>query len=88
MPDYVTFNDDEIFKQVASAEKKAPSTPAVEQPVEQVPQTSDSVLLGVLRPLLREWLDKNMPRLLEKCIQEELKKTRKDPYDNPSSFRL
>ena len=65
--------------------------PQPQEDEESVPDTQeaqalDSVFLTVLKPLLREWLDKNMPRLLEKCIRQELQATQKDNNDNTSSF--
>ena len=70
-----------------------PVPQSVAQPKEEEPESTtqetqalDSIFMSVLKPLLREWLDKNMPRLLEKCIQQELQETKKENNDNPSSF--
>lgn len=85
LPEHITFDEDEFFKKeatVAPEKTLAPQEPMTELPTETQP-TPDSVLLGVLRPLLREWLDKNMPRLLESCIKQELKK---GCNDSSSSF--
>ena len=56
------------------------------EPTPQETQALDSVFMNVLKPLLREWLDKNMPRLLEKCIRQELQETKKENNDNPPPF--
>ncbi|MBP5160466.1 MAG: DUF2497 domain-containing protein [Alphaproteobacteria bacterium] len=75
LPEHITFTEDEFFKQEPVADKTY-AAPVEEPPSCDVSSPADSVLLAVLRPLLREWLDKNMPRLLERCIQQELKKER------------
>ena len=82
LPDHITFDDEEFFKRGEEPEPVVSQPVVSPAPVKQE-ENLDSVLLSVLRPLLREWLDKNMPRLLESCIQQELKK---DHNDNPSSF--
>ena len=73
LPEHITFNEDEFFKQEP---EKTFSAPVEEPPSCDTSSPADSVLLAVLRPLLSEWLDKNMPRLLERCIQQELRKER------------
>ena len=81
LPEHVTFDDAEFFRQ--EPEQPVKPQPVVQEPTPKQEENLDSLLLGILRPLLREWLDKNMPRLLESCIQQELKK---EHNDNPSSF--
>ena len=76
LPEHITFDEDEFFKEdEKTAPEKAFSSP-VEETSAHKTTAADSVLLEILRPLLREWLDKNMPRLVESCIQQELKKER------------
>ena len=35
-------------------------------------ETFEETVAGMLRPLLREWIDTNMPRMMEKALKEEL----------------
>ena len=35
---------------------------------------ADLIITNLIKPMLKEWLDNNLPRLVEKVIAEELKK--------------
>ena len=35
---------------------------------------ADLIITNLIKPMLKEWLDNNLPRLVEKVITEELKK--------------
>ncbi len=41
-----------------------------------VPKTMDETVVELLRPLLREWLEKNMPRLIEPALKAEIEALR------------
>ena len=36
--------------------------------------TLQDIVAGLLRPMLREWLDQNLPGIIEKTVQKELDK--------------
>lgn len=70
----------------AEAQPKKIEVPSLSQSVALVPSPSNAVAPGVstrsledavsdlLRPMLRSWLDDNMPRIIEKIAREELAK--------------
>ena len=35
---------------------------------------ADLIITNLIKPMLKEWLDNNLPKLVEKVIAEELKK--------------
>ncbi len=35
-------------------------------------QPFDDTVADLLRPMIREWLDANMPRILEKAVRKEM----------------
>ena len=37
-----------------------------------MPQSFEDTIAAMLRPLLREWLDANMPRMVEKALRDEI----------------
>lgn len=51
----------------ASAQAPAPSQPTAEQV-----RTMEDTVAELLRPMLRQWLDANMPRIVEKALRVEL----------------
>jgi uncharacterized protein len=40
--------------------------------VSQLPAAFDDAIANMLRPLLRDWLDANLPRMVEKALKDEL----------------
>ncbi|MCD8570572.1 MAG: DUF2497 domain-containing protein [Alphaproteobacteria bacterium] len=40
-------------------------------------RTIEDVVRDELRPMLREWLDKNLPPLIERLVQDELERVTK-----------
>ena len=70
----------------ATPQAKKPEPPSLSPSVALVPSPSNAVAPGVttrsledavsdlLRPMLRSWLDDNMPRIIEKIAREELAK--------------
>ena len=46
----------------------ATSTPPAAEPV----RTMEDTVAELLRPMLRQWLDQNMPRVVEKALRVEL----------------
>ena len=36
----------------------------------------ETVVLDLLKPMLRQWLDENMPRLVAEALSEEVQRTR------------
>lgn len=63
-------------------------TPAV-KPAEASPlpagRTMDETVIELLRPLLREWLDTNMPRLIEPALKAEMEALRAKLDEKPKS---
>ena len=45
--------------------------PAVQQASAPGVQTLEDTVARLLRPMLRQWLDDNMPRIVEKAFREE-----------------
>jgi hypothetical protein len=46
--------------------------PAPSALVPQPPVTFEDAISAMLRPMLRDWLDDNMPRMVEKALKEEM----------------
>ena len=46
--------------------------------------TLEGMIREILRPLLREWLDRNLPSVIERLVNEEIKQKadRAEPLDN------
>ena len=55
-----------------------PPTPA--EPVAHISASFEDTVAGMLRPLLREWLDANMPRMVEKALQQEMMLASASPH--------
>lgn len=41
------------------------------------PNTMEGLVRELLRPLLREWFDANLPPLVERLVEEELRKSKR-----------
>jgi uncharacterized protein len=42
--------------------------------LDQRPVTLDELVQDMLRPMLREWLDDNLPQLVERLVREEIQR--------------
>jgi cell pole-organizing protein PopZ len=57
---------------------KPPAKPAAGELVTQIGagggavRTLDDTIIDLLRPMIRQWLDDNMPRMVEKALRVEL----------------
>lgn len=40
----------------------------------QAGETLEDIVKGLLRPMLRSWLDENLPGLVERLVQDEIQK--------------
>jgi hypothetical protein len=47
---------------------------------EDAPKTLEDSVKDMLRPMLRQWLDENMPRMVTAALKDELR-------DNPARFQ-
>ena len=47
-------------------------------PLGEGQRTLESMVLELIRPMLKEWLDKNLPTLVEHVVQKEIKKITRD----------
>jgi hypothetical protein len=61
---------------LARAEAPAPA-PAANAATAMGGKTMDETVIELLRPLLRDWLDANMPRLIEPALRAEIEALRK-----------
>ena len=70
--DTATSTDDVVTvpTEQPTAQIDADGAHLVPNPTEQA-ETFEETVAGMLRPLLREWLDTNMPRMVEKAFREE-----------------
>lgn len=41
-------------------------------------RTVESMVMDMLRPLLKDWLDRNLPTLVERIVQKEIRKITRD----------
>lgn len=39
--------------------------------------TVDDIILGLLKPLMKEWLDNNLPSIVERLVQKEIERISK-----------
>jgi hypothetical protein len=64
---------------IAPSSGIAPVPPAMQAMIAPIKSLED-VVVELLRPMLRQWLDENMPRIVEKSLRvelaEQLKKTK------------
>ncbi|MCF3642430.1 DUF2497 domain-containing protein [Rhizobium sp. TRM95111] len=61
-------------------EKVASSFGALAQVLEDGPRRSfDEIAEDMLRPMLREWLDDNLPTLVERLVREEIERVARGP---------
>ena len=44
------------------------------KPIQGTSYSEESIINNLMRPLLKEWLDNNLPRLVEKIIAEEIRR--------------
>jgi cell pole-organizing protein PopZ len=65
---------------VHEAEREAPRTNGHHDYVSAAPRTLEDSVKDMLRPMLRQWLDENMARVLTSALKDELK-------DNPARFQ-
>jgi cell pole-organizing protein PopZ len=64
----------------AESPEAEPATIAQSAPLsEGVPDSTDDAMAELLRPMLRQWLDTNMPRIVERALRVELAKNLKPP---------
>ncbi len=73
----VTPEDAVAITAVADATKKAltgasPSEPAAVAPQKKAGNSLEDSVKAMLKPMIKEWLDDNMPRILEGAIKEEV----------------
>ena len=74
-------------KPAVVAEKPRPAKAA--GPADLVPaaaavngvRTLEDTVVDLLRPMIRQWLDDNMPRMVEKALRIELAQSLKDKAD-------
>ena len=61
----------------AKSAQVAASAPAAPQPASEptVPRSMEDTVAELLRPMLRQWLDQNMPRVIEKALRNEITQT-------------
>jgi hypothetical protein len=69
-------------------EMAAQPSPAAESPVSSAAmggKTLEDSVKELLRPMLQEWLDKNMPRLVEAAMREEVGASQAQPAEHGAS---
>lgn len=62
------------FRKVAGAAKKDDSIPSVPSPGLRGGNTVEDLLLEALRPMLKDWMDKNLPSIVQKIVEKEIKR--------------
>lgn len=60
------------------ANPEAPKAAPATQATQDASRTLEDAVSDLLRPMLRQWLDTNLPRLVEKALSEELAERRTD----------
>lgn len=48
------------------------------QPIGDGHKTLESMVLELLRPILKDWLDQNLPTIVERIVQKEIQKITRD----------
>lgn len=48
------------------------------QPIGEGHKTLESMVLELLRPILKDWLDRNLPVMVERIVQKEIQKITRD----------
>ena len=60
--------------ELASAVAREEASKGVDIPLGASERTLAEIVTELLRPLLREWLDKNLPDLIERLVRKEIEK--------------
>ena len=64
------------MQQVPGQQVLAPSALPASEPI----RTMEDTVAELLRPMLRQWLDANMPRIVEKALRVELAESAKKKH--------
>ncbi len=62
------------FKQIADSSHKDFSIPNIPSPQFRSGKTIEDLVLEALRPMLKEWLDENLPLIVQKIVEKEVKR--------------
>lgn len=62
------------FRALSQAKFGEKSLPKIDSPLFRSGYTVEDIVLEALRPMLREWLDANLPNLVEALVQREIRR--------------
>lgn len=62
------------FRTLSQAKFGEKSIPKLDSPLFRSGYTVEDIVLEALRPMLREWLDANLPNLVEALVQREIRR--------------
>lgn len=62
------------FKKISEATQKDYSIPSIPSPQMRNGNTVEDLVLEALRPMLKDWLDKNLPGIVQKIVEKEIKR--------------
>lgn len=62
------------FRKISDATRKDYSIPSIPSPQLRNGNTVEDLVLEALRPMLKDWLDKNLPVIVQKIVEKEIKR--------------
>lgn len=69
------------FRKIAGASQKDYSIPHIPSPPLRSGATVEDLMLEAIRPMLKEWLDHNLPVIVQKIVEKEIKRIVSLHYD-------
>ncbi|HEU5046276.1 MAG TPA: DUF2497 domain-containing protein [Rickettsiales bacterium] len=62
------------FKQIVDSTQKDYSIPTIPSPALRSGNTVEDLVIEALRPMLKDWLDTNLPVIVQKIVEKEIKR--------------
>lgn len=62
------------FKQIMDSTQKDYSIPTIPSPALRSGNTVEDLVIEALRPMLKDWLDTNLPVIVQKIVEKEIKR--------------
>ena len=81
MSEYAASAAAAAFKKITDNLNRNNSIPTIPSPITRSGNTVEELILEALRPMLKEWLDKNLPIIVQKIVEREVKRVVTYHYD-------
>lgn len=74
MSEYAASAAAKAFQTIADTSQKDYSIPSIPSPQFRGGKTVEDLVIESLKPMLKEWLDKNLPTIVQKIVEKEVKR--------------